>query len=270
MGVVNVTPDSFSDGGRWLDPAEAVRHGLAMLEQGADILDVGGESTRPGARRPSADEELRRVLPVIDGLAAARPARSCPSTPCARPWPLPPSSAGLALVNDVSGGLADPAMLPLVAEAGVPYVLMHWRAHADVMALHCGYDDVVEDVVAELALRAAAAQDAGVLPDRLVLDPGLGFAKDVPDSWRMLAHLDRVRSLGFPVLVGGSRKRFLAEVAVPPDLCVDPDPALRDQATAAVTALAAAAGAWCVRVHEPQASASAVRVVTRLREARHS
>ena len=262
MGIVNVTPDSFSDCGRWLDPGAAVRHGLAMLEQGADILDVGGESTRPGARRPSAAEECRRVLPVVEGLARAGAFVSVDTMRSS--VAAAALERGALMVNDVSGGLADPEMLGVVARADVPYVLMHWRAHADVMAHHSCYRDVVEDVLDELTLRVAAAVDAGVRPDRLVLDPGLGFAKEAPDSWRLLAHLERVSSLGFPVLVGASRKRFLAETAVPHHPDADPDASERDLATAAVSAFAATAGAWCVRVHDPRGSAHAVRVAALL------
>jgi dihydropteroate synthase len=262
MGIVNVTPDSFSDGGRWLDPAAAVRQGLAMLEQGADILDVGGESTRPGARRPSAEDECRRVLPVVEGLARAGAFVSVDTMRAS--VAAAALQRGARMINDVSGGLADPEMLRLVARADVPYVLMHWRAHADVMTHHSGYRDVVEDVLDELTLRVSAAEEAGMRPGRLVLDPGLGFAKEVPDSWRLLADLERVSSLGFPVLVGASRKRFLAEASLPKDPDADPDASQRDLATAAVSAFAATAGAWCVRVHDPRASAHAVRVAARL------
>jgi dihydropteroate synthase len=266
MGVVNVTPDSFSDGARWFEPSAAIRHGLMMLEQGADILDVGGESTRPGAHRPSADEELQRVLPVVGGLVDAGAFVSVDTMRASVAAAALRRGAGM--VNDVSGGLADPGMLSLVAGAQVPYILMHWRAHAAVMASHTRYEDVVSDVAADLALRCAAAEEAGVMRDRLVVDPGLGFAKEADHNWQLLAHLDRVAQLGLPVLVGASRKRFLAEVSSYGDACEQRDPGTRDDATAAVSAVAAAAGAWCVRVHEPRASVRAVRVVARMAAAR--
>jgi dihydropteroate synthase len=264
MGVVNVTPDSFSDGGRWSNPEAAINHGLALLQKGADILDVGGESTRPGATRPSPEVELHRVVPVVDGLAQAGAFVSVDTMRSS--VAAAALDHGARMVNDVSGGLADPEMTPFVADAGVPYVVMHWRAHAHAMTRQARYDDLVIDVVDELSRRCLAVLNAGVSPDRLVVDPGLGFAKDVDHNWQLLAHLDRIRALGFPLLVGASRKRFLARAAVHAD--EEPDPAAKDDATAALSALAAAQGAWCVRVHAPRASAYAVRVVARIDEAR--
>lgn len=264
MGVVNVTPDSFSDGGRWLEPDAAVAHGLALLEQGADLLDVGGESTRPGARRPAAEEELRRVLPVVRGLVAAGAVvsvdtmRADVAERCV--------GEGAALVNDVSGGLADPAMAGAVVRAGVPYVAMHWRGPSDTMQQRADYADVVADVRDELAARVAALTAAGVDPARLVLDPGLGFAKRAGHSWPLIAHLDVLAALGLPLLVGASRKGFVGSLLAGPD-GRDREPAGRDDATSAITVLAAVAGAWCVRVHEVRASADAVRVVAAVREA---
>ncbi|HEY8717966.1 dihydropteroate synthase [Pengzhenrongella sp.] len=257
MGVVNVTPDSFSDGGRWFEPADAVRHGLELLADGADLLDVGGESTRPNAGRVPIDVELARVLPVIEALAREGAAVSVDTTRAAVARAA--VERGALVINDVSGGLADPDMHPVVAQSGAVYVAMHWRGHADVMDSYDVYDDVVADVCRELSTRLDELRAAGVRDEQVVLDPGLGFAKPGSSNWPLLAHLDALASLGRPVLVGASRKRFLGHLLAGPD--GEPAPPLeRDHATAAVTALAAAAGAWCVRVHEVRGSADAVRV----------
>jgi dihydropteroate synthase len=266
MGVLNVTPDSFSDAGRWSDGEAAVRHGLDLLERGADIIDVGGESTRPGARRPTLEEESRRVLPVVSGLVGAGAFVSVDTMRAA--VAAAAVERGTSIINDVSGGLADPDMLSVIANAKIPYVLTHWRAHADVMGAFSSYHDVVSDVVEELARRCGVAIQTGVPPETIIVDPGLGFAKEIEHNWRLLAHLARIRDLGFPVLIGASRKRFLGEVLSSPAANRQNHPATRDEATAAVSALAAAGGAWCVRVHEPRASADAVRVVARLNVAR--
>ncbi|MGI5467053.1 dihydropteroate synthase [Streptomyces sp. CA-132043] len=261
MGIVNVTPDSFSDGGRWYAPERAVAHGLALLAEGADILDVGGESTRPGAARVPVEEELRRVLPVVRELAAAGATVSVDTMRAevaARAV-----EAGARLVNDVSGGLADPAMLPLVARAGVPYVAMHWRGHSDGMQANAGYDDAAADVADELRLRVEAALHAGIAPDRLVLDPGLGFAKTPEHNWQLLGRLREVVALGYPVLVGAARKSFLGELLADPATGLPRPPHRRDAATSAVTVLAATQGAWCVRVHDVASTADAVRVTAR-------
>lgn len=264
MGVVNVTPDSFSDGGLWLEPEAAVAHGLALVEQGADILDVGGESTRPGAGRVPMEEELRRVIPVVTRLAQAGAVVSIDTTRAEVADTA--LGCGAAMINDVSGGLADPAMAGLVADARVPFIAMHWRGESDRMEELAVYDDVVTDVVAELAARLDALVSRGVDPRQVVLDPGFGFAKKAPHSWRLLAHLDAVLAIGRPVLVGTSRKRFLATAL---EAGAGQDAADRDAATAATTALAAAAGAWGVRVHEVRPSADAVRVAAALAGARH-
>lgn len=257
MGVVNVTPDSFSDGGQWFDPDRAVAHGLELLGQGADLLDVGGESTRPGAGRVPEDEERRRVLPVVRALAAAGAVVSVDTT---RPAVAEAAvEAGAVIVNDVSGSLADLDMRRVVAETGVVYVAMHWRGHADVMDALAGYDDVVTDVRDELAQRLDELVAAGVRPEQVVLDPGLGFAKPGRDNWPLLANLDVLAALGRPVLVGASRKRFLGHLLAGPG-GAPVAPAERDRATAAVSALCSAAGVWCVRVHDVPASADAVRV----------
>ena len=257
MGVVNVTPDSFSDGGRWFEPSEAVAHGMRLLEDGADILDVGGESTRPGSHRVPVDEERRRTLPVIRELVAAGAVVSVDTTRAAMAKEA--VEAGAHLVNDVSGGLADPDMVGVVARTGVVYVAMHWRGHADVMDDLAVYDDVVADVRTELAARIAVLEAAGARREQIVLDPGLGFAKAGRDNWPLLAHLDALADLGLPVLVGASRKRFLGHLLAGPDGRPAP-PEGRDRATAAVSALSALGGAWCVRVHDVAGSADAVRV----------
>ena len=260
MGIVNVTPDSFSDGGLLPDAASAVRHGLALLDSGADLLDVGGESTRPGAGRVPEPEELARVLPVVEALAAAGAVVSVDTMRAG--IAAAALDAGALVVNDVSGGLADPGMLPLVAERGCAYVAMHWRGHSGRMQSRAVYEDVVTDVADELGARRAAALAAGVAADRLLLDPGLGFAKDAGHNWSLLAALPALAALG-PLLVGASRKGFLGALLA--DASGAPRPAReRDAASAALTVLAAQAGAWAVRVHEVRASADAVRVVARV------
>lgn len=264
MGVLNVTPDSFSDGGRWLDPGRAVAHGLELTAQGADLVDVGGESTRPGAGRVGADEELRRVLPVIRALSAASVVVSVDTTRASVARAA--VAAGARVVNDVSGGLADPAMLATVADAGTPYVLMHWRGPSADMQQRASYDDVVTDVRRELSARLAAALEAGVAPELLVLDPGLGFAKHARHNWALLARLAEILDLGRPVLVGASRKAFLGSALAGAD-GADRSTEGRDDASAAVSAIAAAAGAWCVRVHSVPATADAVRVAAAIRGA---
>lgn len=271
MGVVNVTPDSFSDGGRWFAPEVALAHARTLLDQGADIVDVGGESTRPGAARVSVEEELRRVLPVIRELAADGAVVSIDTMRAAVAERA--VAAGARLVNDVSGGLADPAMAGVVAALRVPYVAGHWRGPSDVMDSLAGYGDVVREVVAELSDRVEALVDAGVDPGAVVLDPGLGFAKPGEANWPLLARLDELMALGHPVLVGASRKRFLGSVLAQArghrgagEVMVPPDD--RDAATAATSALAALAGAWAVRVHEVPASFDAVVVAAAWRAAR--
>ncbi|WP_374116432.1 dihydropteroate synthase [Hoyosella sp. YIM 151337] len=261
LGILNVTPDSFSDGGWCVASDAAIAKGLGLARQGADVIDVGGESTRPGAVRVDAEEEMRRVIPVIGALSEAGITVSVDTMRA--DVAASALEAGADIVNDVSGGLADPSMLPLLADSGTTCVLMHWRAHAAVMQRHAVYDDVVADVCDELARRVDAALAAGVLAENIVLDPGLGFAKTAEQSWSLLAALPDLRRLGFPLLIGASRKRFLAE-------CVDygarnpASPIDRDEASNAVAALAAAAGAWGVRVHAVAPAAAAVRVAERL------
>lgn len=267
MGVVNVTPDSFSDGGAWYGADRAIAHGLDLAAAGADIVDVGGESSRPGAQRISPAEELRRVGPVIKALAAEGVPVSV-DTMRAEVAEFA-VAAGASIVNDVSGGLADPAMPRLVAKAGVPYVLMHWRGHSHDMYRRAVYGDVVAEVRDELRRRAETVIAEGVDPSFLIIDPGLGFAKRPEHNWALLTHLAELADLGgrqrFPLLVGASRKRFLGRLLASADGTPRPFTEC-DDATVAVTALAAAAGAWCVRVHEVPANADAVRVAAEWRE----
>jgi dihydropteroate synthase len=269
MGVVNVTPDSFSDGGAWLQPAAAIAHGLELAGQGADIIDVGGESTRPGAERVPMAEELDRVMPVITALAAAG---SYVSVDTMRAEVASQAlRAGASMVNDVSGGLADPGMAGVVAAAGVPYIMNHWRGHSSDMYGPATYNDVVAEVRGELALRVKAAVAGGVDPAQIVVDPGLGFAKRAEHNWILLGRLDRIGSLPgfearFPVLVAASRKRFIGRLLSGPD--GEPRSFVgSDEATIAITALAAAAGVWCVRVHVVPGNLDAVRVAARWRQA---
>ncbi|REF37029.1 dihydropteroate synthase [Thermasporomyces composti] len=261
MGVLNVTPDSFSDGGQWFEPDRAIAHGAELLAEGADLVDVGGESTRPGAQRPSEEEELRRVLPVVRALAAdgalvsidtmrANVARAA-------------VDAGAVMVNDVSGGLADPEMLPFVASAGVGYICMHWRGHSDQMQSRAVYTDVVAEVLAELQARVEAALAAGIAPDRIAIDPGLGFAKTGEHNWALLGALDRFTALGYPVLVAASRKTFLGTLLADPATGQPRRTLERDDASAALAALAARAGAWCIRAHAVRPTLDAVKVAAR-------
>ena len=237
MGVVNVTPDSFSDGGTWFAPDAALAHGLALVAEGADVVDVGGESTRPGAARPSPEEELRRVLPTVEGLVAAG---ACVSVDTMRAEVAEAAvGAGARLVNDVSGGRADPAMLATVGRLGVAYVCMHWRGHARTMQGRAVYDDVVADVARELGEQAALAREAGVAADALVLDAGFGFAKTGAHNWQLLDRFDELAALGPPQLVGVSRKSFLGSLLAGPD-DRPRDPRGRDEATVAVRAAARA------------------------------
>ncbi|TDD79021.1 dihydropteroate synthase [Actinomadura rubrisoli] len=267
MGVVNVTPDSFSDGGAWFEPEKAIRHGFDLVGEGADIVDVGGESTRPGAQRVSLEEELRRVVPVIEALAAEDVPVSVDTMRAEVAEAA--VAAGARLVNDVSGGLADPDMPRVVAATGVPYVVMHWRGHSHDMQTRAVYADVVREVREELLRRVEAVLAEGVDPSLIVLDPGLGFAKSpkAGHNWALLAHLDAFTSTGHPVLVGASRKSFLSSLLADPDGTRRPF-AECDDATVAITSLAAVGGAWCVRVHRVRPNVDAVRVAAAIRAAR--
>jgi len=243
MGVVNVTPDSFSDGGRWFDADAAIAHALELVAEGADVLDVGGESTRPGAARVDPDEELRRVIPVIRELAGRGLRVSVDTMRAATARAA--VEAGAEIINDVSAGLADEGMARIAAESGATYVAMHWRGHSDRMDDLAEYDDVARDVRDELARRVEELVAAGVPTERLILDPGLGFSKRAEQNWELLANLDVLAELGLPILVGASRKRFLG--ALLPEGAPVGD---RDLPTAVVSVLSAQAGAWGVRVHD--------------------
>ena len=273
MGVLNVTPDSFSDGGRWADPEAAVAHARELIAQGADIIDVGGESTRPGAQRIDADTEISRVLPVVrallaDGAGGADGAGSAGSAIISVDTIHVATAeaaidVGAHIINDVSGGLADPAMHGLIARTGVVYVCQHWRGDPETMDRLTDYPGgVVAGVEAELRERLAELDAAGVDRSQVVLDPGLGFAKTHAQSWQLLAATSRlIADLDRPLLVGASRKRFLAQAAE-----ADATPVQRDAVTAATTALAAASGAWAVRVHEVPANRAAVRTASLWKE----
>lgn len=259
IGILNVTPDSFSDGGRFLDRDAAVAHGVALHRDGADLVDVGGESTRPGAERVDGAVEAARVVPVIADLVA----EGVPVSVDTMRSEVAEAAvaAGARLVNDVSGGLADPRMARVVAGAGVPWVLMHWRGHSTVMDAAAGYEDVVAEVRHELVAQVDAAVLAGVDPAALVVDPGLGFAKNAAHNWALLRTLRALTDLGFPVLVGASRKRFLGSLLADAQGTLRP-PEGREIATATISALAAVNGAWGVRVHDVAATMDAVAVAT--------
>ncbi|MDN4477466.1 dihydropteroate synthase [Demequina sp. SYSU T00039] len=258
MGILNVTPDSFSDGGRFARVDDAVAQGVALVAGGADLVDVGGESTRPGAAPVTPEEERARVIPVIRELADRGIVTSIDTMHAATARAA--VEAGASLVNDVSGGLADAAMAATVADLEVDFICMHWRAHSPDMDALDRYDDVVAEVRDELAARVDALVAAGVGEQRIVLDPGLGFSKVTDSNWPLLARVDDW-SRGHRVLIGASRKRFLG-AAIARDGVDAADPAVREHATTAVTALAARAGAWAVRVHDATAAADAVRVVS--------
>ncbi len=260
MGVLNVTSDSFSDGGRYLDRDTAIARGLELRELGVDIVDVGGESTRPGAARVDPEIEAARVAPVIRALTAAGIATSVDTMRASVAEAA--IEAGVTIINDVSGGRADPNMASVVASARLPWILMHWRPTGEFV--HAGgsthYDDVVREVRDELLTQVDAALAAGVARENLILDPGLGFVKEPDHNWELLQRLSELTALGFPVLIGASRKRFLGSLLAAPDGTVR-SPDGREVATAVVSALAATHGAWGVRVHDVQASRDALAVV---------
>lgn len=274
MGILNVTPDSFSDGGLYATTEAAIAHGLALAAAGADIVDVGGESTRPGAQRIELAGELARVIPVVEALAAAGVPVSIDTMRAATARAA--VAAGACLINDVSGGLADPEMAGVAAALDVDYVAMHWRAHSTEMDGRDTYADVVSEVRAELESRVAALVAAGLAESRIVLDPGLGFAKVAESNWPLLARMAEW-SGGARVLVGASRKRFLgAAIAGRPSAAgigagatarLAEQPSAREHATTAVTTLAAAAGAWAVRVHDVSAACDAIAVVSAWQDA---
>jgi dihydropteroate synthase len=264
MGIVNVTPDSFSDGGRFLATDDAVHHGRQLLADGADILDIGGESTRPGATRPLVADELARVIPVIQELAAEGSVISVDTmrAEVARAA----IDAGARIVNDVSGGLADPRILGVVADSGALYAAMHWRAHGATMQQFTDYPNgVVETVRAELGARVEAALAAGIAYERLVLDPGLGFSKTAEQNWELLRGLDRIADLGRPILVGASRKAFLGRLLADEEDRPRPVGERESAHTAVVVALAQA-GVWCTRVHDVRATRDAFAVTERMQQ----
>ena len=264
IGVLNVTPDSFSDGGRFTSLDDAVAHGCRLADDGADLVDVGGESTRPGADRVDAAEEERRVIPVIEALVANGIRVSIDTYRAVVAERA--LAAGASVVNDVSGGLGDPDMAAVVGAAGCPWILMHWRGHSRRMQDLAHYVDVVDDVRRELAERVEAANQAGISSDRIVIDPGLGFAKTAEHNWALLAHLDVLVGFGLPVLIGASRKSFLGRVLADP--AGTPKPVgEREAATVALTAYAATQGAWGVRVHNVRANVDAARTIAAVREA---
>ncbi len=264
IGVLNVTPDSFSDGGRYKSPDAAVAHALEMRNEGADLIDVGGESTRPGAQRVDAAEEIKRVLPVIETLAAEGIALSVDTYRATVAEAA--LAAGAQVINDVSGGLGDPDMARVARDARCPWILMHWRGHSRVMQQLACYVDVVADVRRELSERVDSAVRAGIDLAQLVLDPGLGFAKTAEHNWALLARLDELTGMGLPVLLGASRKSFLGRLLAAAD--GEPRPVgARDDATAAITAYAVLRGVWGVRVHEVRPNVDAALAMAAIRGA---
>ncbi|WP_434616881.1 dihydropteroate synthase [Arthrobacter sp. A5] len=259
MGILNCTPDSFSDGGEHNSLDTAIAHGLRMIYAGADIIDIGGESTRPGAPEVAAEEEQDRILPVIGALAKAGALISVDTRHA--DTAAKALDAGAALINDVSGMSVQPDMMALVATRGVPYVLMHRRGTAKTMDALNEYADVVEDVIAELMAVRGRFYEAGVLPEQIIVDPGLGFSKNAEQNWELLANLQRFEVLGHRVLVGTSRKRFLGSLLAHAGKAAPPKE--RDSATVATTALAAAMGAWGVRVHDVTGNLDAAKVAAR-------
>ena len=241
MGILNVTPDSFADGGRHNEFAAAVARGLEMISEGVDIIDIGGESTKPGVERVSEEEELARVIPVIKELAKTGVRISIDTMRASTARAA--ISAGAQIINDVSGGLADPEMLPTAAQLGVPYIAMHWRGHSKDMNSRAVYGDVVKDVISELQERIDAALNAGIRQENLMIDPGIGFAKDAHHNWEIIDSIDEFVALGYPVLVGGSRKRFLG----------GDNPDEREAATIELTKRLSTSGIWGVRVHSVKA-----------------
>jgi dihydropteroate synthase len=260
MGVLNVTPDSFSDGGRFHDSKIATNHALQMIKDGADIIDIGGESTRPGSDRISVQEELDRVLPVISALVGTGVAISIDTmrADVARAA----IDAGACMINDVSGGKSDPEMLGYVASLNAPFILMHWRGPSNIMNTLTDYEDVVADVTDEISKQVDVAVAAGIARERIAIDPGIGFAKTVDQNWPILKHLDVLEGLGLPILMGASRKKFLGELLAADGVARDSDN--RESATTAISTLMAARGLWAVRVHDVKSSSDAIAVVDRI------
>ena len=268
MGVLNVTPDSFSDGGDFIRLEAALDHARVLQIAGADIIDIGGESTRPGAKRVTLAEEQARVLPVIEAIVTELGAKVSIDTMNAETARLA-VAAGASIINDVSGGLADPGMFQVVADTGATIIISHWRGFSDQMDTLATYDDVAAEVAAELKARVHAALEAGIKQSQIVIDPGLGFAKDMQQNWKLVARLDKLEELGYPILVGASRKRFIAGV-IEPDEPTEVSNERRDLATAVLTALLLQRKIWGVRVHNVLATTDAIRVVAALRDAEQS
>ena len=267
MGVVNITPDSFSDGGQFLDTAEAIEHSLALVGEGANIIDLGGESTRPGALRVKLEDEQKRVLPVIEALAAhpdflSSKAQISIDTMNAETASLA-VAAGAAIVNDVSGGLADEQMFEKLKNLDCKYIVSHWRGFSETMDSMNNYQSVAVDVAKELQERVQKAVSAGIARERLIIDPGLGFAKDIAQNWHLVARLDELEKLGLPILVGASRKRFIAG-ALEPDDVAGVSNQRRDLASAVLTALLLQRKLWGVRVHNVSTTLDAIKVVEAL------
>ena len=260
MGVLNVTPDSFSDGGRFDDTEIAISHAFQMIQDGADIIDIGGESTRPGSERISVQVELDRVLPVIAGLVDSGVAISIDTmrAEVARAA----IEAGACMINDVSGGKSDPEMLSYVSTLTVPYILMHWRGPSNIMNTLTDYSDVVADVTSEISKQVDLAVAAGIARERIAVDPGIGFAKTVDQNWPILKHLDVLEGLGLPILMGASRKKFLGELLAKDGVVRDSDE--RESATTAISTLMAARGLWAVRVHDVKPTRDAIAVADRI------
>jgi dihydropteroate synthase len=265
MGVLNITPDSFSDGGEFLEPANALRQAELMFQQGAQVIDIGGESTRPGAQRVSLETEQARVLPLIKEIKSELDVMVSVDTMNSQ-TARKAVEAGADIVNDVSGGLADPEIFAAIAELDCRYVLGHWRGHSDVMDELTGYSDVAREVVGELAEQVSMAVAAGISRERIVVDPGLGFAKNIEQNWDLVARLDELEHLELPILVGASRKRFIAH-ALDSQNPTDVDHQRRDVATAVLTALLLQRKLWGVRVHNVQTTSDAISVVAALKEA---
>ncbi|MEY3663374.1 MAG: dihydropteroate synthase [Actinomycetota bacterium] len=268
MGVLNVTPDSFSDGGEFVRLDAALDHARVLQIAGADIIDIGGESTRPGASRVSLAEEQARVLPVIEAIVTQLGAKVSIDTMNAETARLA-VAAGASIINDVSGGLADPGMFRVAADTGATIIISHWRGFSDQMDTLATYDDVAAEVAAELKLRVDAALAVGVEQTQIVVDPGLGFAKDMQQNWKLVARLEKLEELGYPILVGASRKRFIAGV-IEPEEPAEVSNERRDLATAVLTALLLQRKIWGVRVHNVLATSDAIKIVAALRDAEQS
>jgi dihydropteroate synthase len=260
MGVLNVTPDSFSDGGKFNSAQIAIDYARQMVDDGADIVDIGGESTKPGAQRISVEQELDRVIPVITQLAKDGIVISVDTMRAQVAKEA--VQAGAKLINDVSGGKADPDMFGFLTTNTLPYIMMHWRGFSTEMMHLTDYDDVLLDVCDELQNQVNVAVSAGVELSRIALDPGIGFAKTVDQNWPILKHLDVLEGLGLPILMGASRKKFLGELLAKDGVARDSDE--RESATTAISTLMAARGLWAVRVHDVKPSSDAIAVVDRI------